>query len=88
MSLNAFGGGGPPAGIDLEFVKGDKDAANVLIPMGITSENVATHFAVGRVEQDKFAAESHSRAHRAQEEGLFEEEILPVRVGGFGYIYI
>lgn len=30
--------------------------------------------------QDAFAAESHARAHRAQEEGLFEEEILPVRV--------
>lgn len=30
--------------------------------------------------QDAFAAESHARAHRAQEEGLFDEEIVPVRV--------
>lgn len=80
MSLNAFGGTGPPGGIDLNFVKQDREAANVLTPMGITSENVAAHFAVGRLEQDAFAAESHSRAHRAQEEGLFDEEILPVRV--------
>ena len=50
------------------------------MPMGITSENVAARFGVGREEQDAFAAESHARAHRAQREGLFEEEILPVRV--------
>lgn len=80
MTLNAFGGTGPPGGIDLNFVKQDREAANVLTPMGITSENVAAHFAVGRSEQDAFAAESHSRAHRAQEQGLFDEEILPVRV--------
>lgn len=30
--------------------------------------------------QDAFAAESHARAHLAQEEGLFDEEIVPVRV--------
>lgn len=80
MTLNAMGGAGPPAGVDLQFVSQDRDAAAVLTPMGVTSENVAARFGVGRAEQDAFAAESHVRAHRAQEEGLFDEEILPVRV--------
>lgn len=80
MSLNAMGGSVLPAGIDPKFVAADRDGAAMLIPMGITSENVAARFGVGRAEQDAFAAESQARAHRAQEEGLFEEEILPVRV--------
>lgn len=83
MSLNAMGpigGDGVPPGIDPKFVSADRDGAAILIPMGITSENVAAQFGVSRETQDAFAAESHARAHRAQEEGLFKEEILPVRV--------
>ncbi|CAN0557735.1 unnamed protein product [Laminaria digitata] len=80
MSLNSMGGTGVPPGIDPEFITGDREGAAVLMPMGITSENVAAQFGVSRGEQDRFAAESHSRAQRAQEEGLFDEEILPVRV--------
>eukprot|EP00903_Cladosiphon_okamuranus_P010416 g9852.t1 len=81
MSLNAMGGGagGLPPGIDPKFIQADRDGAAVLLPMGITSENVAAKFGIGRAEQDAFAAESHARAHRAQEEGLFDDEILPVR---------
>ena len=80
MSLNSMGGAGVPAGIDPDFIAGDRDGAAVLLPMGITSENVAAQFGVSRDQQDAFAAESHARAQRAQEEGLFDEEILPVRV--------
>lgn len=80
MSLNAMGGSELPAGIDPKFVASDREGAAVLLPMGITSENVAARYGISRAEQDAFAAESHARAHRAQEEGLFEEEILPVRV--------
>lgn len=80
MSMNSMGGSGPPPGIDLKFVSEDRDAAAVLIPMGITSENVAAKFGVSREHQDAFSVESHARAHRAQEEGLFEEEILAIRV--------
>ncbi|CAN0021883.1 unnamed protein product [Ascophyllum nodosum] len=80
MTHNAMGSGGLPSGIDPKFVAADRKGAAVLMPMGITSENVAARFGVGREEQDAFAAESHARAHRAQREGLFEEEILPVRV--------
>lgn len=49
-----------------------------LIPMGITSENVAKEFHVTRQDQDAFAAESFRKAEQAQKTGLFEEEILPI----------
>jgi acetyl-CoA acyltransferase 1 len=48
--------------------------------MGITSENVATQFGVSRAEQDQFAFQSQARAARAQEQGLFKEEIVPLAV--------
>jgi acetyl-CoA acyltransferase 1 len=55
-------------------------ARNVMIPMGITSENVATNFGISREKQDLMAAESHAKAARAQAQGLFESEIVPVVV--------
>jgi acetyl-CoA acyltransferase 1 len=53
-------------------------AQNVLIPMGTTSENVAKEFGITREEQDDFAFRSHSLAAKAQKEGLFKEEIVPI----------
>ncbi|KAJ1340122.1 hypothetical protein BSLG_005259 [Batrachochytrium salamandrivorans] len=55
-------------------------AADVLTPMGVTSENVAAEFGVTRAEQDAFALRSHSLALKAQKEGLFKEEITPVKL--------
>ena len=55
-----------------------KDARDCIMSMGLTAENVAERYGVGRKEQDVFAAESHQKAHRAQTEGLFEEELVPV----------
>jgi acetyl-CoA acyltransferase 1 len=54
------------------------DAADCLIPMGLTSENVATDFGVTREEQDKMAFESHQKAANAQTKGYFDSEIVPV----------
>ncbi|KAJ1925258.1 3-ketoacyl-CoA thiolase with broad chain length specificity [Tieghemiomyces parasiticus] len=53
-------------------------AADCLLPMGMTSENVAEQFGITREQQDRLAAESHARAARAQREGLFKDEIIPV----------
>ncbi|KAI1499215.1 Thiolase, N-terminal domain-containing protein [Biscogniauxia marginata] len=55
-----------------------KDARDCIMPMGLTSENVAERYKVGRKEQDAFAVESHRRAARAQAEGHFDGEIVPV----------
>ena len=38
---------------------------NVYTPMGITAENVARKFGIGREEQDAFALRSHQRAAAA-----------------------
>ncbi|KAG1462811.1 hypothetical protein G6F56_005435 [Rhizopus delemar] len=53
-------------------------AADCLLPMGITSENVAAEFKVTRNKQDAFAAESHRKAVEAQKNGWFKSEIVPL----------
>ncbi|EER19982.1 3-ketoacyl-CoA thiolase A, peroxisomal precursor, putative [Perkinsus marinus ATCC 50983] len=53
-------------------------ARNCLIPMGMTSENVATKFGITREVQDRMAVESHRKACKAQKDGLFDDEIVPV----------
>ena len=50
------------------------------IHMGVTAENLADSHSISRAEQDEFSVESHQRAARAQEEGLFDEEIVPVEL--------
>jgi 3-oxoadipyl-CoA thiolase len=45
-----------------------------------TAENVATEFAISRVDQDAFAVRSQQRAAAAQENGRFAEEIVAVSV--------
>ncbi|KIW66498.1 hypothetical protein PV04_05829 [Phialophora macrospora] len=56
------------------------NARDCIMPMGLTSENVAKRYGVSREDQDAFAAESHRRASRAQKAGLFDSEIIPVKV--------
>ena len=48
--------------------------------MGVTAENVASEYELSRETQDKFALESHQRAAKAIENGVFKEQILPVEV--------
>lgn len=46
--------------------------------MGVTAENVAKKFEITREQQDALAVESHKRAVRAQDEGRFADQIVPV----------
>ncbi|CZT49442.1 probable 3-ketoacyl-CoA thiolase B [Rhynchosporium secalis] len=55
-----------------------KDARDCIMPMGLTSENVAERYGVSRADQDAFAVTSHQRALKAQQEGWFDKEIVPV----------
>lgn len=48
--------------------------------MGVTAENVAADHAISREDQDRLAVESHHRAARAQKEGRFSSQILPIAV--------
>jgi acetyl-CoA acyltransferase len=54
--------------------------SDVYIGMGFTAENVAERWQVSREDQDRWALRSHERAARAQGEGLFTDEIVPVPV--------
>jgi acetyl-CoA acyltransferase 1 len=55
-----------------------KDARHCIMPMGITSENVAERYGVSREDQDEFAVRSHQKAYKAQQDGLFDKETVPV----------
>jgi acetyl-CoA acyltransferase len=48
--------------------------------MGETAENVASDWKISREDQDAFAFESHQRAIKAQEAGIYDEEIIPVEI--------
>jgi acetyl-CoA C-acetyltransferase len=50
--------------------------------MGITAENIAREYGIGREEQDRYAVESQRRAALAWETGAFADEIIPVEVPG------
>ena len=45
-----------------------------------TAENVAEQFSISREDQDKFACLTQEKTQRAQQAGIFEEEIIPVTV--------
>ncbi|XP_067871816.1 3-ketoacyl-CoA thiolase, peroxisomal [Heterodontus francisci] len=57
----------------------NEKARDCLIPMGITSENVAERFGISREKQDAFALASQQKAAKAQSTGIFEAEITPVK---------
>jgi acetyl-CoA C-acetyltransferase len=48
--------------------------------MGVTAENVAERYEVSRDAQDELAVSSHARAITAQENGYFDEQIVPFEV--------
>ena len=45
-----------------------------------TAENLRSEYGIPREEQDMFAVESQRRAIAAQEQGLFDDEVIPVTV--------
>ena len=50
------------------------------VHMGITAENIAAQWKIGREQQDEFAVESHRRAINAIEKGYFKDQIMPVEL--------
>jgi acetyl-CoA acetyltransferase family protein len=56
--------------------------AGGLVPQGISAELVAQKWGIPREELDRLAYDSHMRAARATAEGRFDDEIVPVPVGG------
>ena len=48
--------------------------------MGLTAENVAERFNIGRDEQDAFGAKSQQKAEKAIKEGRFKSQIVPIKI--------
>ena len=48
--------------------------------MGLTAEAVAKQFNISREDQDKFAYESHMKALKAQTDGKFDNQIVPINI--------
>lgn len=63
-----------------ELLESHPESANCKVPMGVLSEAMAKDRGISRVHQDAFAASSYQKALKAQEAGLFNEEILPLTV--------
>lgn len=51
-----------------------------MIHQGLSAERIAEVYGFTRQQLDEFSAESHRRALRAQEEGYFAKEIMPLEV--------
>lgn len=62
-----------------DSVMENEEAADCLMPMGITSENVAKQFGIDRKKQDDFAAKSYQKAFKAQTDGKFKSEIVTIK---------
>ncbi len=52
------------------------------VHMGVTAENIAKQFGIGRTEQDEFALASQQKAGAAIKDGKFKDEIIPVIIKG------
>jgi acetyl-CoA acyltransferase len=49
-----------------------------MLSMGLTAEHLAATYGISRRRQEEFALESHAKAVRAADTGLFDDEILRV----------
>jgi acetyl-CoA acyltransferase 1 len=76
---HGYGAGVMPSKFS-EKVLENQEAADCLLPMGITSENVAKKYNLQRSDLDEFAAKSFQKAAHAQKQGWFKGEIVPVSV--------
>jgi len=50
------------------------------IHMGATGDHIARKYDLTRRAQDEFALASHQKAIRAQQDGFFKDEIVPVEL--------
>lgn len=57
-----------------------KEHPDYYTSMGLTAEHISKEFNISREDQDKFALESHEKALKAQADGKFDDEILPITV--------
>jgi len=78
MSMYPMGSGMYPEKFSKD-IGNNNLAAACMIPMGITSENVAEKWNIPREKQDLLAVESNKKALAAQKAGFFDDEIVPIK---------
>jgi acetyl-CoA C-acetyltransferase len=71
---------GRPDFVDMLTASLDDTAA---VPMGTTADNLAAEIGLNRDEVDRFSLRSQERYFKAQEAGVFQDEIVPVANGMF-----
>lgn len=74
MSMVPMGGNLNVPNVEL----GCNKRPEAMTAMGHTAENIAVKYNISREDQDAFALGSHTKAIRAQDEGRFDEQIIPV----------
>jgi acetyl-CoA acyltransferase 1 len=63
-----------------ELLDSHPEAKSCKVPMGVLSEKMAKDRHISRAAQDAFAASSYQKALKAQQAGLFKEEVVPLKV--------
>ncbi|RNA66231.1 thiolase family protein [Alteribacter keqinensis] len=74
--------GGAPTLVDPNTENGQQpmEVFGDRLGMGQTAENVAEQYRISREDQDAFAVHSQEKVKRAQETGVFDQEIVPIEV--------
>ena len=62
----------------LPYPKSDTENPHLYFTMGTTAENVAKRYSIDRKSQQEFAILSHQKAHEAQLQGKFKNEIIKI----------
>ena len=57
-----------------------QDLPHYYTNMGLTAENVAAKYDISREDQDEFSLKSHQKAAPAVNSGLFDSELVPLKV--------
>ncbi|HAA03258.1 MAG TPA: steroid 3-ketoacyl-CoA thiolase [Syntrophobacteraceae bacterium] len=79
--LNLTLANGQPAGMPLGPAYLNRTGGK-FVDQGQAAELIAQKWGISKEELDAFALRSHQRAHRAQVEGRFDREIIPVKING------
>lgn len=74
MSMFSMTGGIDPANLSEKAFE-HEEAQKMMMPMGITSENVVEKFNISREAMDQLAVDSHQKAAHAQKMGWTKDEI-------------
>jgi acetyl-CoA acyltransferase len=77
--LNLTLANGQPAGMPSGPAYLNRDGGK-FVDQGQAAELIAEKWGISKEEMDAFALRSHQRAHRAQVEGRFDREIVPVKI--------